>query len=51
MVHTRVSDTCRLARLVLRPRNWDDEAAKSPGNEVHTETVAVEVVLPVEGQG
>ena len=50
-MHTRVSDTYRLARLVLGSRNWDDEAANSPGNGVHTETVAVEVVLAVEVQG
>lgn len=50
-MHTRASDTCRLAHPVLRPKNWDDEAANSPGNGVHTETVAVEVVLPVEDQG
>jgi hypothetical protein len=50
-VHTGVSSTCRLARLVSGPRNWDDEAANSPGNGVHTETVAVEMVWPVKDQG
>ena len=51
-MHTRASNTCRLAHPVLVRRNWDGEAANSPGNAVHTETVAVVVVeLRVEDQG
>ena len=50
-MHTRVSDTCRLARLVLGSSNWDDEVANSPGNGAHTENVPAEVVFPVEDQG